>query len=112
MATENEFDIIEHPLVQLWLKDFAKIEPLGFSFMCQGNYEFFKNMWGEPTGQTKKFPYWLRPHLGIDVYVYSSAFATFFKVEYHGNKEAFVNDKKMGSYLTGFLNKFTKDLIS
>lgn len=108
----NEFDIIEHPLVQLWLKDFAKIEPLGFSFLVQGNFDFFKNMFGAPTGQAAKFSYWKREHLGITIFIYSSNLATFYKVQYLGEREAFINDKKMGSYLTGFLQKFTKDLVS
>lgn len=108
----NEFDIIDHPLVQMWIKDFAKIEPLGFSFLIQGNSDFFKNLWGNPDGQAAKFSYWKRDYLGIIIFVYSNDVATFYKVQYLGSHEAFINDKKMGSYLTGFLNKFTKELIS
>ena len=35
----NEFDIIEHPSVLLWLKEYAKNDPLGFCFLIQGNLE-------------------------------------------------------------------------
>lgn len=108
----NEFDIIDHPLVLLWFKDFAKNEPLGFSYLTKGNVTYFTSIWGAPAGQTQKFSYWKREYLGITIYVYSDESATFYKVQYLGEKEAFMNDKKMGSYLTGFLSKYSKEVIS
>ena len=89
----NEFDIIDHPLVLLWFKDFGKNEPMGFSFLTQGNVNYFRNIWGTPSGQTQKFFYWKRDYLGITIYVYSDNNATFYKVQYLGEKESFVNDK-------------------
>lgn len=108
----NEFDILEHPLVLLWMKDYAKSEPLGFCFLTQGNHNYFKKIWDSPTGKSQKFEYWKRDYLGITIYVYSDENSTYYKVQYLGEKEMFVQDKKMGSYLTGFLNKLTKEIIS
>lgn len=107
----NEFDIIEHPLVQLWLKDQAKKEPLCLVNITQGNIDFFKKIWGKPTGLTKRFNFWKREYLGIVIYVYSDYSSTYYKIQYLGNKENFIADKKIGSYLTGFLNKLSKDFL-
>lgn len=107
----NEFDIIEHPLVLMWLKEYAKTEPLGLAFITQGNKFIFKQKWGAPVGQNKNFSYWKRDHLGIIIYAYSDDNMTFYKVQYLGEKEMFIQDKKMGSYLTSFLHKLTKDIL-
>lgn len=107
----NEFDIIDHPLVLFWIKDYAKNEPLGLAFLTQGNQLVFKRKWGPPDGQTQRFQYWKRDHLGITIYVYSDENMTFYKVQYLGEKEMFTQDKKMGSYLTGFLSKLTKEIL-
>ncbi len=108
----NEFDIIDHPSVILWFRDIAKTEPLGFAYLIKGNVNYFKQIWGAPAGQTQKFSYWKRDYLGITIFVYSDENATFYKVQYLGEKETFVSDKKMGSYLIGFLTKFTKEIIA
>ncbi len=108
----NEFDIIDHPLVVLWLKDMAKTEPLGFAYLIKGNAQYFKTILGNPVGQTQKFPYWKKEYLGITIFIYSNESDTFYKVQYLGEKENFIQDKKMGSYLIGFLTKFTKEIIA
>ena len=107
----NEFDIIDHPLVFLWIKEYAKNEPLGLCFLTQGNNYFFKKIWGSANGNTQKFDYWKKDHLGITIYVYSDSQSTYYKVQYLGDKEMFIQDKKMGSYLTGFLSKLTKEIL-
>lgn len=107
----NEFDIIEHPSIILWLREFAKNEPLGFSYLLKGNLDFFNSNWGVPEGQNQKFTYWKRDYLGITIFVYSSDVATFYKVQYLGSRETFINDKRMGSYLIGFLTRFSKEII-
>jgi hypothetical protein len=108
----NEFDIIEHPLVLMWLKEYMKNEPLGVCFLTQGNATLFKQKWGNPNGQTQKFDYWKKDYLGITIYVYSDLAQTHYKVQYLGEKDMFIQDKKMGSYLTGFLSKTTKDILN
>lgn len=108
----NEFDIITHPLVLHWLRDYAKSEPLGLAFLTQGNEKFFQKKWGKSSGQTQRFQYWKRDHLGITIYVYSDENSSFYKVQYLGEKEMFIQDKKMGSYLTSFLSKLTKEILS
>jgi hypothetical protein len=108
----NEFDIIEHPLVSMWLKEYLKNEPLGYVFITNGNEKIFKKMWGNPTGTTKKFAYWKKDHLGITIYVYSNNVGTFYKIQYLGEKDAFIEDKKMGTYITSFLTKLTKDFLN
>jgi len=108
----NEFDIIEHPLVAKWFAEFAKTEPLGFSFLTRGNIEYFESIWGKSTGQAQGFLYWKREYLGIIIYVYSDENSSFYKVQYLGTKDLFVNDQKMGSYLLEFLNKFVKEIAA
>ena len=108
----NEFDIIDHPLVFMWFKDYARSEPLGFTFLTQGNNTYFRKIWGDPTGKAQGFDYWKRDYLGITLYVYSNMELTYYKVQYLGEKDMFVSDKKMGSYLTGFLAKLTKEILN
>lgn len=108
----NEFDIIEHPLVLMWLKEYAKTDPLGLTFLTQGNSEFFMKIWGEPAGKTQKYNYWKKDYLGITIYIYSDKEVTYYKVQYLGEKEMFTQDKKMGSYLTGFLAKLIKEILN
>lgn len=108
----NEFDIIEHPLVFMWMKEYAKTDPLGFVFLTQGNAEFFEHFWGASSGKTQKYQYWKKDHLGITLYVYSDDNITYYKVQYLGDKETFITDRKMGAYLTGFLSKLVKEIIN
>jgi len=107
----NEFDFIDNPVVLLWFKNFAKSEPLGFTFLTQGNQKLFSRFWGTSNGVTQKFNYWKRDYLGITIYVYSDNDATFYKVQYLGDKTMFQQDKKMGTYLTGFLEKTIKEIL-
>lgn len=107
----NEFDIFDHPLVFMWFKEYAKTDPLGFTFLTQGNADYFKKIWGVHTGKIQNYLYWKRDYLGITLYVCSDHEATFYKVQYLGTKEMFTQDKKMGSYLTGFLSKLTKEIL-
>lgn len=108
----NEFDIIEHPLVSLWLKEQSKKEPLFLVALTQGNAKFFTKIWGPHSGLTKRFQYWKQEYLGITIYVYSDAKETFYKIQYLGPRDNFIADKKIGSYLTGFLKKLSKDFLS
>lgn len=108
----NEFDIIEHPMVASWVREYVKTEPLGVCFLTQGNTNLFHKMWGKEDGLTKKSKYWTKDHLGITIYVYSDDSSSFYKVKYLGDRDMFLSDKKMGSYLTGFLTKLTKDILS
>lgn len=107
----NEFDLIEHPLVLLWFKDFLKTDPLGVVFLTEGHVDFFNSKWGKSTGATQNLQYWKRDYLGITIYVYSDEKITFYKAQYLGDRETFIQDKKMGSYLTGFLTKLTKEFF-
>lgn len=108
----NEFDIIEHPMVFLWLNEFSKSDPLGFTYLTQGNGKWFSDKWGKPLGKTNRFDYWKKDHLGITLYVYADENSSFYKVQYLGEKDMFVHDTKMGSYLTGFLAKITKEFLN
>jgi hypothetical protein len=107
----NEFDIIDHPLVNLWLREQAKKEPLFLVTITEGNIVNFNKMWGTQTGLTKRFHFWKREHHGITIFVYSDNHETFYKVQYLGSKENFIEDKKIGSYLTGFLTKLGKEFL-
>lgn len=108
----NEFDIFDHPMVFFWFKEFAKNEPLGLTFLTQGNNNLFHKKWGECSGKAQKYEYWKKDHLGITLYIYSNDDSTYYKVQYLGEKDMFVEDKKMGSYLTGFLSKLSKDILN
>jgi hypothetical protein len=108
----NEFDIFDHPLVFMWFKDYAKNEPLGFCFLTQGNSDYFKKTWGDSAGKTQNFQFWKKNHLGITIYVYSDNETTYYKVQYLGGKDMFMQDKKMGTYLTGFLSKLVKEVLN
>lgn len=108
----NEFDIINHPLVVLWIKEYIKNDPLAIPFITQGNEGLFKKMWGNPVGQVQNFSYWKKDYLGITIFVYTDKKTTFYKIQYLGNLDSFVKDKKIGSYLTGFLSKLIKEIIN
>lgn len=107
----NEFDIIEHPMVLMWFLEYAKNEPLGTAFLTKGNVNFFNKKWGKPTGKAQEHNYWKRDYLGITLYLYSNENETFYKVQYLGEQDMFISDKKMGSYITGFLTKLTKEIL-
>lgn len=107
----NEFDIIEHPIVLMWLKEQTKKEPLFLVTITEGNIDFFTKLWGQKTGLTKRFHYWKHEYLGITIYVYCDNTQTTYKVQYLGSKENFVTDKKIGSYLTNFLIKLSKSFL-
>lgn len=108
----NEFDIIEHPLVLAWLKEYAKTEPLGFCFLTQGNTDYFRKIWNKsPTSRTSRYDYWQINHLGITLFIYSNKDETVYKVQYLGEKDIFLQDKKIGSYIISFIQKLTEGLI-
>ena len=108
----NEFDFIDHPSVLFWLKEYGKTEPLGLSFLTQGNSDYFTYLWGTPNGETQKFSYWKRDYLGITIFVYSDSNSTFYKSQYLGEKDTFINDKKIGAYLIGFFISLVKEIIN
>lgn len=106
----NEFDIIEHPLVKLWLSNYAKTDPLALDFLTQGNTSYFTDLMGKPQGNSMKYDYWIEQHSGFTIYIYSNNSASMYKVKFLGEKEAFVNDNRIGSYIIGFLEKFIKTM--
>lgn len=107
----NEFDLMDHPMVFSWFKDFIKNEPLGYIYITEGKDDLFIKKWGKPDGELKDTKYWKKDYLGITIYVYSNQKVTYYKVQYLGDKEKYQLDKKMGSYLTGFLNKLIKEIV-
>lgn len=109
----NIFDIYDHPVVALWMKELLKTDPLGLCVLVQSNLELFSKMWEKPTdAKIGEFTVWKRDHLGITVFAYVNDEITFYKVQYLGEKDMFVNDKRMGTYLTGFLNKLSKEIFN
>lgn len=104
----NEFDIIIHPLVKLWLANYAKTDPLALDFLTQGNKDYFTKIMGKPQGNAMKYDYWVQQYSGFTIYVYSNEQSTIYKVNFLGEKEAFINDNRIGSYIIGFLEKFIK----
>lgn len=108
----SEFDIIEHPNIFAWIQDLAKKNPLAFVSICGGNVDSFKKLWGDPDGQTQRFDYWKRDYLGITIYVYSEKSTTFYKVQYLGSKEVFLQDKRSGAFISSFLSKLVEDLVN
>lgn len=109
----NIFDIYDHPLVSLWFKELAKNEPLALSILTQSNLDLFSKMWGSATdAKIGGYTVWKRDHLGITVFAYVNNEITFYKVQYLGEKDMFVSDKRMGTYLTSFLTKLQKEIFS
>ena len=108
----NEFDIIDHPMVIFWMKELLKSEPLALATMTEGNIQRFRKMFGDEDGKTQRFQYWRRDHLGVVIYIYSDKKNTYYKTQYLGDLNMFVQDKKIGSYLTGFLTKLQKEMLS
>ncbi len=108
----SEYDIIDHPTVFFWLKDLAKNDPLAFVVLTENNLERFNKVFGKPHGTTQKFKFWKKEHLGITIFLYTNKEASFYKVQYIGDNQAFSQDKKIGAYITGFLNKLLKDLLN
>lgn len=101
----KEFDIMENPLVFLWFKDLAKNDPLAFITITNSNRINFKNYFGDPIGREGKYECWKQDYMGITIYLLTDNFKTIFKVSYLGEKEIFIQDKKMGIYITSFMNQ-------
>lgn len=108
----NEFDLIEHPMVQNWLKELAKTEALALIGLVEGNAQRFRRLFSEPSGKTQRFEYWKRDYLGITIFLYTDNRSTYYKIQYLGEKDLFCKDKKMGSYMASFLGKLAKELAS
>lgn len=109
----NIFDIYEHPLVAFWVKELFKNDPLALCVLTQSNLDLFSKMWEKPTdAKIGGYTVWKRDHLGITVFAYVNEEITFYKVQYLGEKDMFVNDKRMGTYLTSFLTKLQKEIFN
>lgn len=106
----KEFDIIENPIVFLWFKDLAKNDPLAFSTIIGGNKENFRNYFGSPTTTDTKNEYWTQDYMGINITLISDNYKTVFKISYLGDKNIFIQDRKMGMNIVSFLNKFIENL--
>lgn len=104
----NEFDIIQHPMFQMWLSDLATRDPLCVSFLIKGNMDSFEAIWGKPSEIVNRDHCWRKEYLGTKFFVYSNDQSTYYKVEYLGSYEMFLEDKRMGSYITGFMNSLLK----
>lgn len=108
----TEIDIINHPVVQIWFKELAKNEPLKFLSLTDGLKENISKIYGKPSGETQRFAFWKKEHLGVSMYIYTDDKTSYYKIQYMGNEEQFLSDKKIGVYITVFLSKFLKDLES
>lgn len=106
----KEFDIIENPLVFLWFKDLAKNDPLAFSTIIGPNKENFRNNFGQPTKVENKAEHWTQDYMGIKISLITDNQRTHFKVSYLGEKDIFIQDRKMGTYINSFMNKLIENL--
>lgn len=107
----TELDIIDHPQVFTWLKDLSRQDTMAFVTLCGGNCDTFKSLWGKAHGKTQRFDYWKKEHLGTTIFVYTDKYTTFYKVQYLGEKEIFLQDKKIGAYVIAFLSRLAKELL-
>lgn len=112
ITNNNEYDISDHPMVLNWMKDLAKNDPLALITLTGGNEKLFKSLFGDSNGRTKRFAYWKKEHLGMNFIIYSNDVNTFYKIHHLGEYDNFVQDKKIGVYITGFMNKTLKDMSS
>lgn len=108
----NEFDVIEQPMVALWLKDQARSNPLGFISLTGNNVQRFHKNLGKPHGTTQRFQFWKQDYLGFIIFIYCDNESTYYKIQYLGTKDIFVKDKKVAAYITGYLNSLIQETLS
>lgn len=108
----KEFDIIENPLVFLWFKDLAKNDPLAFITITNSNKINFRNYFGKPTNREGKYECWKQDYMGINITLLTDNYKTFIRISYLGEKEIFIQDKKIGIYITSFLNKLIENFFN
>lgn len=107
--TTSKYDIIDHPLVFLWLKDLGRHEPLALATILGGNRENFKNFFGQYNQKDMNFDYWIVDYIGIKLIIGSNEIKSVYKISYMGEKNDFIKDKQIGSYIISFLNKMMEN---
>lgn len=114
MRKNDTVDVALNPIVLLWLKEKAKRDPAGFARLVQDNRVRIKRLLGGHSGSTKEgkseWSVWIMEEAGSFLFVCSSAEGTVYRINYPGGEKAYSTDRKMGSAMTAFLERFIQDL--
>ena len=112
MTTTNEFDIFDHPTAMLWLREFSKNNPYGYCFLTSMDIVVLKDTLGFPIRENQGAMVWQTEYMGINLFIYQKNKLTQYKVQYLGEQDKYLLDKRFGTYITGFLNEFVSMIIN
>lgn len=113
LARADTIDIYSNPLIALWMREKAKRDPVAFCRLVQDNTDRLSRMrgkgektrWGD-----EPFSAWSIEELGVPFVALSGPRGTVFLVNYPGGERAFAADRKMGSAITGMLERLLLSL--
>lgn len=113
LSKKDTVEVIESPLVKMWLKEKAKRDPIAFCRLVQDNTERLSRIWGK--AQTRKISsglesFWLWEEQGVVFLISSSSRGTRIYLNYTGGARAFMADRRMGSAVTSFLERLVLTL--
>lgn len=113
LGKNETIDVVESPLVAIWLREKAKRDPIAFCRLADDNTERFQRILGKPeksrNGQGTTWV-WGVEEQGVPLLVLSSARGSQYMIHYPGGLRAFGADRKMGSAITKFLERLILDL--
>lgn len=108
LTKKDTVEIIDSPLVKIWLKEKAKRDSVAFCRLVGDNSVRFKRILGKSETRELSFGkefVWLWEEQGVVFLITSSIKGTRFFINYTGGQRAFIADRRMGSAATGFLER-------
>lgn len=105
---KDTVEIIDSPLVKIWLKEKAKRDSVAFCRLVGDNSVRLKKILGNSESRVLSFGkefVWLWEEQGVVFLITSSIRGTRFFINYTGGQKAFIADRRMGSAVTGFLER-------
>lgn len=111
---EQQFDVIDHPAVALWMKDVMRKDPEGFLKLMGNNVDFFTRYFGKPTwrdpGEKGWTHGWSAYENSLQWLILTGKCGTIFRVRLPTSSEAYLADPKVGVGLVGFLSSLYKNI--
>lgn len=111
---DYHMDVIDHPSVNVWMKETAKRDPEGFILLVGPNVENFLKLYGEPEWQNNGNKGWTH---GWKIYesnlvwnILTGPTGTIFRIRTTTPSQTYLNDPKVGVGIISYLTFLLKTL--